>query len=153
MHGKCVTTHYMCAGYRKTQHKFVIERERERDNFTIWAQQQSLRQNPQVDFGDRKASAVDLNKVSLFHFGKIYSDVECHSSKMIYSIRLAVKDELHFPVNVNIEKKLNMCSAVPDRCIIYRVKWAQCSGATAATEREPTCIKQSATVGKYINEA
>lgn len=46
-----------------------------------------------------------------------------------------------------------MCSAVPDRCIIYSVKWAQGSGAIAATEREPTRIKQSATVGKYINEA
>lgn len=113
MHGKCVTTHYMCAWYRKTQNKFVIERERE---------QLSLRQNPQVYFGDWKASEVDLNKVSPFHFGKIYIIVKCHSSKLIYSIRLVVKDELHLPVNVNIEKKLNMCSAVPDRCIIYRVK-------------------------------
>lgn len=56
-----------------------------------------------MDFGDWKASAVDLNKVSHFHFGKIYIIVECHSSKMIYSIRLAVKDELYLPVNVNIE--------------------------------------------------
>lgn len=74
-----------------------------------------------MDLGDWKTSAVDLNKVTPFHFGKIYIIVECHSSKMIYSIRLAVK-ELHLPVNVNIEKKPNMCSTVPDRCIIYRVK-------------------------------